>query len=127
MSRMCTPAEFQDSLGSYPFSSEEAAWSRPTFVHPNGPQSGLYFSLDTSGANASSPRNDQTSRYGWSQAAANCQALTVDPFGIMRVNSWTEPRPIACCALIQLPEPAKSSGITVGILALGMLVRPESQ
>ena len=55
----------------------------------------------------------------------------LDPVGQANEDPETRPceeaHPVACCATIFVPEPAESSGLTMGILGLGMLVRRRSQ
>ena len=120
MSRTCSTTEFIESVQHYPFSSEESAWIRADFK-PLATGANSFHALDASGMRADPDRMQCRGFYGGGLG------ITVNSHGSFSMESAGIERPVACCALIQVPEPAESSGLTMGILALGMLVRRRSQ
>lgn len=120
MSRMCSSVEVIESVPTYPFSSSEAAWVRPVLEGTDGngaiiDSSGLPGSVNVAYSYA-------LSCGGWSGAAGG-HGLVVDSGGSFQRGECYVARPVTCCALIQVPEPAQNSGLIMGIAALGLLRR----
>lgn len=113
MSRMCASVEVMETVPHYDFSSAEWAWLRPT-PQPSG---------------SANPVVDISGRYGGGNL--NCESwneptsdgLVVNPNGSFQTRACYVPRPVACCALIQVPEPSQNSGLAMGIAALGLMNR----
>lgn len=116
MSRTCTSVEVMESVPSYAFSSAEAAWVRPVLA---GTSDGKVFDASLKGVNSTTIAESNLSCDGWSDRTGI--ALAVDEAGGFEVLTCSTPRPVACCALIQVPEPSQNSGLVMGIAALSLL------
>lgn len=133
-SRMCTSDEVLNSQDIFPFSSTDAAWVRPSFqpvgaaVTSSASFLKIIEVIDASGMSSSQTGSASAGStfmtcLGWSCASAPYSGLVVTPAGAFVTNACNVPRPVACCALIQVPEPSQNSGLAMGIAALGLLNR----
>ena len=95
-SRMCTSVEVMETT-VVPSGLVGDAWVRPTFS-PFGGGEPVTNSLDASGLARGS--NTLTCS-GWSLSVSDRSGLAVESGGSFTVNvSCSDPRPIACCALV---------------------------
>lgn len=132
-SRMCTSQEILETEYLFPIATTESAWVRPVIVESSGDASasdefrGL---LDASGVMSRGRISDGSlSCRGWSSTGG--YGLTVSPEGAFR--GWPSAvgvgqdcnvaRPVACCTLVQVPEPSAAVGFGAGAAGLAALSR----
>ncbi len=103
-SRMCTAAEVGQTVEPPTITGGGRAWVQPT----------------------SDPRTAETDNWtcnGWSNNASSANGLAVTPWGAFYSgNGCNESHPVACCALIAVPEPSTTllqgaAAATLGTLA----------
>ena len=122
-SRMCTSEEVLNSEAIYPISTTEAAWVRPVY-QPFVASSADYATLDASGNFKEIPSGStfksrlSNTCAGWTTVEIYDTGATVTPGGGFGEAACYELHPVACCKLIEVPEPSSSLSIGAGVIGL---------
>ena len=125
-SRLCSSLDILNTEQRFPITTTERAWVRPVAQPHNSDSSDSRFSntvLDASGV--AYPEADimssSMSCRGWATTTSTVLGLTVSPGGSFGPRSCDVARPVACCTLIQVPEPSSSLGLGAGVATLAAL------
>lgn len=107
-SRMCTSSEVIGTVKLPAALPEGSAWVHPDFRPVATGTSSVTTTLDASGLESPGGDAQRLSCIGWSANGGGGYGLAVTSSGRFRAEPCQTTQPVACCALILVPEPPLS-------------------